>query len=202
LEPLVLVTGFGAFPGTVRNPSREIALALELAPPPGLRVRAAELPVSFEGAPAALEALLDALAADPPALILGLGVQRAASFRLERRARGSLRGERLDADGRTASELAIEAGEELATEVELASLLQALREAGAGEVEISDDAGGYVCERTYHRLLACGRSLAVPALFLHVPPAEALEPEAQVPIVRALLARAAASIHLRDSSPL
>ena len=61
-------------------------------------------------------------------------------------------------------------------------------EAGAARVEVSDDAGGYVCERAYYELLETGRRLERPALFLHVPPAGEIPPAAQAPIVRALVA--------------
>jgi pyroglutamyl-peptidase len=186
-EPLVLVTGFGAFPGTERNPSREIARALEDDPPPGVRLRSAELPVTFAGAPPAIDLALEGLAGVPD-LLLGLGVQPDPWFRLERRARGRLTGERPDNDGSTAGGLDVDAGPDLETALDLERLARAMRAAGAPDVRLSDDAGGYVCERTYHHLLSCGRALERPALFLHLPPAATLEPADQLPFVRALLA--------------
>jgi pyroglutamyl-peptidase len=186
--PLVLVTGFGPFPGRERNPSREVAALLEREPPPGLRVAARELPVTFLGAPAALRAAQDSLPERPVAL-LALGVHPEPCFRLERRARGRFDGAREDADGRTATELELDLGPELVSELDLEDLAEALRAAGAGEVRLSDDAGGYVCERTWRALLEAGRELGVPALFLHVPPAEHVAAELQAPLVRALLPR-------------
>lgn len=191
--PLVLITGFGPFPGTERNPSREIASALELDPPEGLRVRARELPVSFSGAPATIAAFVEERKAEEPVLLLGLGVQPDAAFRLERLARGRLTGDRPDNDGRTASDIAVNAGQDLETTLDLEHLAGVLREIGAPDVAVSEDAGGYVCERTYHQLLASAKELGAAALFLHVPPADAMDPERQTIFVRGLLGALAAS---------
>jgi len=186
-QPLVLVTGFGPFPGVTENPSLAVARALELAPPPGVRVVARELPVTFEGAPRAVgESVADL--ERTPAVLLGLGVQPDSTFRLERRARGRLEGGRADNEGRTASAVGVDGGPDLETSLDLGLLEEALRAAGAPEVTHSGDAGSYVCERTYHALLMCGAGAGVPALFLHLPPAEVLASAQQVPIVRALVA--------------
>lgn len=189
----ILITGFGPFrghgahPRIDDNPSRAIAFALERDPPAGTRVRAAELPVTFLGAPAAIDALF-AGTSERPALLLGLGViSRGGGYRLERRARGRLAGERPDQDGRTASELAIDAGPDRGTGLALEPLADAMRGAGAPAVEISSDAGAYVCERSYHALLGWGEKLAVPALFVHIPPVHELDVEQQTAIVRALV---------------
>jgi pyroglutamyl-peptidase len=95
----------------------------------------------------------------------------------------------VDNEGRTAVELGLPAGEDVEVGLDLEPLVQVLADAGAGEVRISDDAGGYVCERTFRELLLCGRELGVPALFLHVPPAGHLPATLQAPIVRALVER-------------
>jgi pyrrolidone-carboxylate peptidase len=191
-RPLVVVTGFGAFPGVLRNPSREIARALERDPPSSMRVRAFELPVTFQGVGPAIDASLSALGSERPSALFGLGVQTSgASFRLESRARGRLSTARLDAEGHTSAELAVDAGPDLETELDLAPFELALREAGAPIVERSRDAGAYVCERTYHHLLLRARELAVPALFLHLPPIEVMDVERQIPIVRAAVERLA-----------
>lgn len=201
-EPLVLVTGFGPFRGRSRNPSREVALALERDPPAGVRVVAAELPVSFLGAPRALRRALARLAPRRPAAILGLGVQPEPRFRLERRARGRYRGRREDNDGRTASGLGLDLGPDLECELDLARLERVLRRAGASDVRVSDDAGGFVCEVTLHTLLAERRG--APAVFLHVPPVRAMAAAEQTPIVRALVAElvryASGSSHRRGRS--
>jgi pyroglutamyl-peptidase len=184
----VLVTGFGPFPGRAENPSRDVARALEREPPPGVRVVARELPVTFQGAPSAVHAALADLAPERPKVLLGLGVQPDPWFRLERRSRGSYTGPREGNDGRNADQSGLVDEPERATDLELEPLAASLRAAGARDVRISNDAGGYVCDITYHALLTAAESSGVTALFLHVPPAEVLSAEEQTPIVRALVA--------------
>ena len=189
-----MITGFGPFPGVTDNPSLGVAWALATEPPAGVRVVARELPVTFAGAPlgvAAGLAELEGAASEQVVALLGLGVQPEPSFRLERRARGRLSGGRADNAGHTASAVGVDAGDDLETSFDLEHLAGILRRAGAPAVTLSEDAGGYVCERTYHALLACGGERGLPALFLHVPPVETLSPTQQAPIVRALVAELA-----------
>lgn len=187
---VVLITGFGPFPGVADNPSIQVARHLEQEPPTGVRVIARELPVTFEGAPEAVAAAARE-AGDALGVLLGLGVQPEPTFRLERRARGRLDGARPDNSGRTASGVGVDLGGDLETALDLEHLAAVLTEAGAPRVAISEDAGGYVCERTYHALLARAGERGVPALFLHVPPIEVMAPADQAPIVRALVAELA-----------
>jgi pyroglutamyl-peptidase len=183
----LLVTSFGAFPGVHRNPTREIAQALERDPPSGVQVVGRELPVTFEGAPAAVDELV-AGAARRPDVLLGLGVQGRATLRLERLARGRLRGSRVDNAGRTQDDLQIDLGADRVCTLDLDEIARELRAAGVPDVEVSSDAGGYVCELTFYQLLAHGEELGVPALFLHVPPIEAMDPAEQTRHVRTLVA--------------
>lgn len=175
MSALVLVTGFGPFLDVARNPSGEAALALAQAPPPGLEVVGVELPVSFAGAPAALEAALSGLAPRVPDVLLALGLHRGSWLRLEQRARARLGSAKPDAEGRRGAEQGLLAGGELRCRLDLEVLAQGLVAAGAADVRLSRDAGGYVCERTYHAALAAGERLGRPALFLHVPPPQHLD---------------------------
>jgi len=188
VRPLVLVTGFGPFPRVAENPSGAVARRLDGEAVGGLEVRGVELPVSYARAPAALAAVLAELAPRVPRVLLGLGVQRGGFLRLERRARGVLGSARPDVDGALAAELA-PAGPERATRLELEPLRAALAAAAPCEARVSDDAGGYVCEAVYGRLLERAEALGTEALFLHVPPATAVAPEAWIGAVRVLLER-------------
>ncbi len=181
----LFLTGFGPFPGVERNPSREIARALEeRGLGAGIEVTAAELPVAFHAVAAAIEEALAALARQPD-VILGIGVWGNGNcFRLERRARGIFDATRLDNDGDTGA--GIDLGPERATDYNLERLAEVMRAAGAGEVRISDDAGRYVCERTYLHLLARAQELGARAIFLHVPPLEVIDLERQIACVMAL----------------
>lgn len=192
----IAITGFGPFVGSSGvavelNPSREIARALANSPPAGVDVVATELPVTFDGAPRELAAWLAAL--EPaPVVLLGLGVQsRGGVFRLERRARGHLAGERRDNAGAEAGAATAHLDGERETRLDFAGLEAALRAGGAEDVVGSDDAGGFVCERVYFELLRHGERLGVPALFLHLPRAEQVSIEAQTRVVGALVAELA-----------
>lgn len=200
-RPLVVLTGFGPFPGVDRNASGELVRSLARTfdgpgscAPGAVRLAARELPVTFDGAPRGLAALLEELAPERPSALLALGVHREPWFRLERRARARLSSEKPDNDGRVARDVAALAEGDLATDVDLEAAAESLRAGGARDVRLSTDAGGYVCERTYHALLVRARALGVPGLFLHVPPVETLAPAEQAPAVAELvrwLARAA-----------
>jgi pyroglutamyl-peptidase len=181
----LLVTGFGPFPGVERNPSREIAMALEQQ---GIgdevEVSGAELPVVFAEVAPAIDAVLRAVN-PPPDVILGLGVWgNGDSFRLERRARGVFDTTRVDNAGLTGAGLDL--GPARSSDFDLAPLAECMRQAGAGEVRLSDDAGGYVCERTYLHLLTRAQELHARALFLHVPPLGVVPLERQIACVKAL----------------
>lgn len=193
----MLVTGFGPFLEVERNASGEVALALAALPADalgGARVAAGVLPVVFAEVADAVDALLAGLAPEVPGLLLGLGVHRGGSFRLERGARARLDSPKTDNAGRRAAELAPLGERDLATDLDLERLGRVLRSAGADEIQLSDDAGGFVCERAYHHLLARADALGVPALFLHVPPLERVPVEAQVPVVAGLVAALAADL--------
>jgi pyrrolidone-carboxylate peptidase len=186
VEPLILVTGFGAFAGhgeyptIASNPSRALASRLVGRPPRGVRITALELPVSFRGAPRFLAERLGELAHDSPRLLLGLGVQSlGGGFRLERHALGVLAGDRPDAEGVTASELAAGGAIDRATRLALEPL--------AASVRVSLDAGQYVCECAYNALLALAAERSIDALFVHVPPEDELAVDAQEPYLRALV---------------
>jgi len=183
----ILLTGFGPFLDVELNPSGELASALDGRELAGARVRSTILPVTFGGVGPALDAALESLFDVPPAALLSMGVQREAWFRVERRARPELGSNQLDGDGLRGAEVGPLGEREFVTGLELEPLVEALRRGGAGEAGISDDAGGYVCECTYHALLERAERLGVPALFLHVPPVQAVPVEQQLSPVSALI---------------
>lgn len=189
---MVLVTGFGPFLDVQENPSGALAQALEADPPPGIRVRHRVLPVTFEGVPRALAEFVAAPEHARPTLLLALGVHRGATFRLEQNARAEPTSDKPDTSGATG--LGLTAGKPRTTQVDVFALARELSacslELGVG-LEISSDAGGYVCDWTYQHLLRLGEHLSVPALFLHVPPETAHAVDHQLPFVREVVARLA-----------
>ena len=57
------------------------------------------------------------------------------------------------------------------------------------EVEISTDAGGYVCECTYHAILSVALRIDSRGLFLHVPSLDVIPLTEQIEVVRSFLAQ-------------
>jgi pyroglutamyl-peptidase len=187
VAPLLFLTGFEPFVDVLENPSGLVAARLVAAPPAGLRLAGGVLPVSIERAPAAFDGLL-AAAPGAPAAVIGLGVQRGGWFRLERRAHAGLRSPKRDNDGRPADGVTLAGAAVLETALDLEALAAALRAGGAADVRLSEDAGGFVCERIYHHALTRAAELGIPAVFLHVPPLDAVPLDAQVAAVAAMLA--------------
>ena len=205
-HPLVLVTGFGSFEEVEANPSQEIALRLEAqsSPHPAMSefrekglgkgeeplFRACVLPVSFERCPPAIDRFVEESEASfgEPELLLALGVMRDPGFRLERIARPRLfETNRPDVDGMSAVHAEPYTGELRRTSLDLDGVLAELHGRGFKQVEISEDAGGYVCERTYYRVLTQAARFSIPGLFVHVPPLTLTPLEEQLDVCRGIV---------------
>lgn len=155
---MILVTGFGPF-GQVRdNPSGALASAVHGSRLLGHTLVGLELPVSYARGPAL--ALAAARAADCEAVIaLGVATTR-QQVEVERYAHNRVC-DTPDIDGVIPD--AVEPGgpDRLVASLDAGALAAAL---GAG---VSEDAGGYVCNALFYRLL---RALpGVPVSFVHVP---------------------------------
>lgn len=164
--PVALVTGFGPFLDVVDNPSARVAGALDGEVVAGHQVIAAVLPVDYREARAALAALAGAHA---PSCVLALGVARGDLVRLERGADNRVSSERPDATGAVWAGRALTPGgpARLRSPLPIARWAEELDSAGLRVVP-SDDAGGYVCNATYHRLLELASDM-IPSLFVHIP---------------------------------
>lgn len=162
----LLVTSFGPFPGVPRNPSEELArrivgnprLRRVLGAPPQLLV----MRTSY----AAIASQLEPALAEKPDAVLMIGVARQARrLRVELRARNRASSLYPDVSGRT-HQLTLDP---LAPPERRSSaaerVLVALRSRGT-EVRASRDAGRYLCNASYFRVLAEGGR----AMFLHIPP--------------------------------
>jgi pyroglutamyl-peptidase len=166
----ILVTGFGAFPGTRANPTSALIHALEKERPRlarfGIRLELAILPVVYADIESSLEAL--AAAYRPEAILhFGLAVRRRLVC-IETRAMNRLSLLRPDASGGTAARLRIRPGAphfERSTlpTVEIAA---ALHRAGIS-CRLSNNAGKFICNQTLYLSLAqgCARQVG----FVHVP---------------------------------
>ncbi len=194
--PFVLVTGFGPFGEVRENPSGLIAEALGGLQLPDVRVAVRTLPVTFADAPTALRDFVNSMESDQPCALLSLGVHPKAGFRLERLAKARPTSAKADTMG-AASPVCNPTGIELRpreASFDLEAFQKMLPDCG---VQLSSDAGGYVCDWVYQHLLAHGERLAVPALFLHVPPVEFTPIAEQIAfvqeVVRALVSESGAN---------
>ena len=187
-RPFALLTGFGPFLDIEENPSGLLAEAIGRDAPPGLDIKAAVLPVAYKGVGAKLRELLDEEERQP-ALILGMGVHAGSSFRLESRASAVLSSSKLDNDGVLGSAVSPLSAGERATRVDMEMAAELLTGVARTEVEISTDAGGYVCECTYHAILSEALRIDSRGLFLHVPSLDVIPLTEQIEVVRSFLAQ-------------
>jgi pyroglutamyl-peptidase len=171
-RPIVLLTGFGPFPGVPVNASAD--LAAELASRgarafPGYRIVAAELPTEWERAPATAALLYEGLR---PAVALHFGVsRRARGFEIETRGR-NVTCQSADATGilPSAARLAPEGPEVVASAIPVARIMVRLRRLGL-PVSISRDAGRYLCNAVlFHGLVHRSATGEAPITgFIHIP---------------------------------
>lgn len=166
----LLLTGFGPFGEYESNPAWETARSLDGERVGRTRVVAARLDVTYAEAPEQLRA---AIGRHEPDVVLCLGVAPGPALRLERVARNRDECPQADNAGAVREGAAIREGgpDELPTRLPVDRLLEALEAAGFEEVVTSEDAGGYLCNHVFYRLLdEVGASRV--AGFVHVPPLE------------------------------
>lgn len=167
----VLVTGFAPFGSHASNPSTDVAHALHGLEHEGTYfVAFAPLPVLYEEAAAAACVAAASIRADA---IVALGLaDRTPHVRIERHARNRATTSAPDAAGCVRmGALAEEGGDDvLTTTLDIDTISRELAAKGI-ECAPSDDAGGYVCNDLYYRLLAASRRGEAPSriLFIHLP---------------------------------
>lgn len=168
MSPRLLICGFSAFPEAMRNPAQatiEALAALEWSPE-GAEASYVTVPVAWRGS---VEAILERLADQPAEAVLVVGVAvGATSFHVERLGRNRAAAEKADDVGELwpAGLIAQEGPDELRTVAPTRSMAAAIAREGLA-AELSDDAGDYLCNFTYYRLM---QAQAAPTVaFLHVP---------------------------------
>jgi pyroglutamyl-peptidase len=166
----VLATGFGPFPGVPDNASARLIGALaKAAPPAGIDLRLALLPVSWQACEPARQ---EAVRQHRPGIILHFGVSRRASgFEIESRA-VNWRDGRAGADGTTCAPGLVETGAlaDMKATLPADALASALRNAGFAACA-SRDAGRYLCNTTFfHALRDAEKAMPSPLVgFVHLP---------------------------------
>ena len=173
-DRVLLLTGFGPFPGVADNPTAAMARALDGLQLPGMQLVSAVLPVAH---PASGQEVARLCALHQPAAVLHLGVaQQADLVRIEQLACNELSFRVPDTAGAQPQAMPIDPSLPLDAELSVpwpvGGLWAALSLAGL-PAALSDDAGRYVCNATFWQSLRAGQR----ALFVHVPPVGALAPD-------------------------
>ena len=166
----VLVTGFAPYGGRGRNPSAEIAAALDGRNIGGMAVIGRKLPVSLEGIGSVLGALIEEIA---PRVVISLGLWPGAPLiRIERVALNLADFEIADNAGRLASDEPILGNgvTALYATLPIRKIERRLLEAGI-PARISNSAGTFLCNACLYTLLTATATSRRPAMagFIHVP---------------------------------
>lgn len=166
--PRLLLTGFGPFPGAPRNPSAEVVARIAEGTA-GRRFGVEIVPHVFDTTWAAVDRLPDLLAATRPDLVLHLGLKRRArAITVEAFGRNRVLRAAVDAAGIAPASTVLVTGAPPRLPATLPVGRIAERIAARGlPVEISKDAGRYLCNGLYFGSLARGDR---PTGFLHLPP--------------------------------
>jgi pyroglutamyl-peptidase len=165
LRPELLVTGFGPFPGVMRNPTAALAPRVAKAVArSGVDARALVLPTSYACGLPLLARELERLR---PRAVLMLGLAAKSRFiRIERFARLDASPTSPDAGGAMPERQAGSAMP-LASTAALEPALAAMRQAGL-RARLSPSAGRYLCNASYAVALEA-LPRRVPVLFVHIP---------------------------------
>lgn len=170
---IVLVVGFGPFPGAPRNPSAELVQSLGKRRRPALadtRVVTAVLPTSYAAVRDELPRLLKQ---HEPNAVLFFGLASRTRFlRIERRAVNAVTGFYPDAARVKSETRSFMPGmpAELRVRADVLRLAVAARSAGI-DARLSRDAGRYICNAALYRALHAARQDGKPRLvaFVHIP---------------------------------
>lgn len=171
-QPIVLLTGFGPFPGVERNASADLVLTLaRLAGQrhADLHFAADVLPVDWRQAP---QRTCDLIGQHRPVVSLHFGVSaRATGFVIEAHAYNATQS-MLDDSGQIAGSIDLVAGDRprRSATLPVRRIVQNLQEAGL-PAELSSDPGRYLCNAVlYHSLrLATRTTPRLRAGFIHIP---------------------------------
>lgn len=171
-RPIVLLTGFGPFPGVGKNVSGSLVRWLAFRARvilPHCRFVAATLPTEWIRAPSALAELYDR---HDPVLALHFGVaSNMRGFRIETEARNFCRMSP-DAAGKlpALTQVSHAGAFSIPVTIDAKSISRHLNEKGYASA-LSDDAGGYLCNAVlYHSLIKAGeRGGRCKVGFIHVP---------------------------------
>lgn len=170
MKPLVLLSGFEAFAGDLRNPSQDACALLDGSIIAAHRIVSIDLPVTFSGAWRRLEA---GIRHHDPALVLATGLWASRSdLSIERIALNFVDARIPDNRGQQPRERPIIAGAQLAypSRLPVGAVVNALKNAHI-PATASLSAGAFVCNFLYYRLAHALQSSRRRYGFVHVPAA-------------------------------
>ncbi len=165
----LLLTGFEPFGKWEVNPSSEVARRLDDETVAGLRVEGRRLPVSWEGTWQALKDYIDEVNPDA-ILMLGLANKR-PYISIESQGLNKC-GQTPDNAGQQAPAAFIEeqGDDAISSTLPVAEIVKSIEALGL-PVQISEDAGGYLCNFAIYKALAWARNERpdLPIGFIHLP---------------------------------
>ena len=171
LRPVILLTGFGPFPGQPANASSELAHAVAAGASsklPGYQVLAETLPTEWVTGPARLSELLEDM---QPQVAIHFGVSRwVGGLVVETRARND-RCNAPDASGQPPDGHCVDASgpDNLRATLPTSEIIANLRRMGI-PVQLSRDAGDYLCNAVlYHSLRSAAENSGSRRGFIHIP---------------------------------
>ncbi len=166
----ILVFGFSGFDRFPRNPSRDIVNALTSQKMRGIKIDTVVFKVSYASVEKMIPRWLNKERYDA---VIGIGLARGSSvIRLEKQALNLIRSQIADIDGERPRRRKIVRGapERYRSRLNLTRLCYTLRNQNI-PAALSHDAGGYVCNAAYYRVLHSVRSSRsrTACLFVHIP---------------------------------
>ncbi len=170
MKPTILLTGFEAFGGSSRNPSREAVLRLAGLGLPEARLEARILPVDYEAAPEQLIQMLDQLG---PRALLCLGEKtHGDTLCIERLGVNLLDFRIADNSGAQPSDEPIDPGGPAAyfSTLPVQAMLRAAQDVGV-PARLSLSAGAFLCNQVLYTALHHIARVGLPtaAGFVHLP---------------------------------
>lgn len=169
----ILVTGFKPFAGEPRNPSGEIAEALERSEVGEFAIESLVLPVARAAADRSID---DALERLQPVAVLGLGLAMEIPVVHVEQVAVNLEDYPMpdDEGEQPRGEPVVKGGPDaLLATLPVHELVNAIRTAGV-PAALSRSAGTYLCNRTFYQVLSAARARPPAerhrAVFLHLPP--------------------------------
>lgn len=177
MQPDILLTGFDSFTtsngvAVSHNPTRDVVGVLAARHP---ALNTGILSVSFEDCRTELQALFEQ---HRPRIWVGLGVAMSRTV-VSLEAYAVNRTEGLDNDGRQGAGQSIvpNGPERQRSGVDVAELAAELSSAGY-PVEVSEDAGHFLCNQSLYLACHAAETTGVPsvAAFIHIPPLQTIDP--------------------------